>query len=223
MAAPTDAARPPRVTAVTPDPRRPGTVRVEAEGGLLLTVPVESAARFGATPGARLAPEPLAGLARASDREAAFRTALRCLERRGYAVRDLARRLVLKGHPPEAAEHAVEEARRLGLLDDEAFARQYIQSKFARGRGPARLRRELTLMGVPAALVDRLLAEAVPPGAERDRMQALARRRARQLAGLPGPVRYRRVVAYLARRGFTGGEVRRAVRALLEPEATDPA
>jgi len=45
-------------------------------------------------------------------------------------------------------------------------------------------------------------------------VRAVAEKRARQLAGLPAPVRKRRLVAFLARRGFQGPLVRAIVEAL---------
>lgn len=206
---------PARISGIVPDSRREGSARIEVEGRPLLTVPVEAIRRLHLVVGTPLEAGLHQELCRAADGEAAFRTALRLLERRGFAVRDLARRLVRKGHPPEAADEAVGRATRLGLVNDETFARQFIQSRSARGRGPARLRRELTAMGVEARLVDRLLAEELPEAGARDRMVALARKRAAQLAGVPRPDRMRRVVAYLARRGYRGPEAVNAVRTVL--------
>src|ERR1051326_6025878 len=101
---------------VVPDPRRPGAVRVMVHGRPLLTLYREVVEAERVTAGAQLPapvsargapPEPVyARLCRAADEEAAHRTALRFLERRPFAARDLARRLVMKGHPPEAAEGA---------------------------------------------------------------------------------------------------------------------
>ena len=201
-----------RVTGIVPDPRREGAVRVEVDGRPLLTVPAEIAVRLGLGVGGLLSGPVHQELCRAADAEAAFRTALRALERRPFAARDLARRLILKGHPPEAAEQAVGRAEGLGLVNDETYARHFIQTRSARGRGPARLRRELTAMGVVPPLVDRLLSEELPEEQTLDRVAALARKRAGQLTGLARQDRVRRVVAYLARRGYRGPEVVRAVR-----------
>jgi regulatory protein len=239
MAARTEVDRPVRVTGLVPDPRRPGCVRVQIEypavgeageatavgslprgdvgraGRVLLTVPAEVAQGLGLQVDGPLSAPAEETLARAADAEAAFRTALGCLERRPYARRDLERRLVLRGHPPEAAIAAVGKAGELGLLDDEKFARHYIETRFARGRGPGRLRHELTALGVAPGLVDRLLAEVVPTDLARQRMLALARKRADQLHHLESPDRLRRVLAYLARRGYRGAEVRGVVRELI--------
>ena len=99
-----------------------------------------------------------------------------------------------------------------GLLDDEAHARHFIETRFARGRGPARLRLELAQAGIPRALTDRLLAEVVSEEDVDRRMLSLAQKRASQLQHLPRPDRVRRVTAFLARRGYRGLAVRDTVR-----------
>ena len=210
----TEAADPVRVSGIVPDAHHPGTVRVQVGGRALLTVPQEALARLGIQVGAELDPGQHTALCQAADAEAAYRAALLCLGRRPYARRDLARRLVMRGHPPGAADQAVERATTVGLLDDATFARHFIQTRSARGRGPARLRRELVGMGVPPLLVDRVLAEETPQDGH-EAVAALIRKRAAQLREVPRAERVRRVIAYLARRGYTGVEARRAVRELL--------
>jgi SOS response regulatory protein OraA/RecX len=71
----------------------------------------------------------LSRLARAADEEAAFRTLLRFVERRPFASRDLARRLVLKGHPSEAAAAAGARAERVALVDDARFTLHYVETR----------------------------------------------------------------------------------------------
>ena len=204
----------PRISGIVTDPRRPESVRIQVDGRTLLTVPARVAERLGVQTGDVIVGQAHEALCRAADAEAAFRTALRALERRSFAARDLARRLVLKGHPPEAADQAVIRAQEAGLVNDESFARQFVQTRSARGRGPARLRRELTIMGVAAPLVDRVLRDEVTEEASREAIVILARKRAGQLKDVPRPVRLRRVVAYLARRGYRGPEVLKTVREL---------
>ena len=152
-----------------------------------------------------------------ADISAAKRTALRCLERRAFAREDLARRLRLKGHLPEAVEGALAKVAELGLLNDAVFAIDFVHSRAARGRGPTRLRRDLQVMGVGPGHIEQALAAEWPEGTDgRETIQALARRRAGQLGGdLPRQTRRRRVLAYLARRGFNGSVAREVVRTLI--------
>jgi regulatory protein len=206
----------PRITALTRDPRRPGAVCLEIDGVRFGAVPGEIVSANGLTVGHTLNSALHQRLSAAADIEATYRTALRCLELRSYARADLARRLQRKGHPREAVEAALERASGLGLLDDEAYACRYVQTRAARGRGPSRLIRDLLSMGVQRALIDRALAAQWPEGSDRTSMpQALATKRAAQLGALPRQTKRRRVLAYLARRGFSGREVSEMVEAVL--------
>jgi regulatory protein len=204
-----------RVSGIVPDVRHPGTVRIEVGGKAVLTVPSAALERLGVGVGSVLEEKAWQELCKSADAEAAFRSALVCLGRRPYSRRDLARRLVMRGHPPEAADHAVVRAEASGLVNDETYARHYAQTRTARGRGPMRLRRELAVMGVASAIIDRVLseeAETADPGVVR----TLARKRAAQLGDIERKDRFRRVVAFLARRGYAGPDVRRVVREALQ-------
>lgn len=196
------------ITAVDVDPRRPGAVRLEIDGARFGAVPHELVGAEGLTVGRVVDAELQERLGAAADIEAAYRTVLRCLELRSYARSDLGRRLVRKGHPRQAVEAALERATGLGLLDDAAYARGYVQTRAARGRGPSRLIRDLLAMGVQRSLIDRALAAEWPEGSDRSSMPlVLATKRAAQLGPLPRQTKRRRVLAYLARRGFSGREV----------------
>jgi regulatory protein len=203
------------VTAIEPDPRRPGSVRVLVEGRHFATV--DRAAIAGLGSGHALDASATERLAEAADVEAAYRTVLRALERRPHARADLGRRLVRRGLAPAAIEAALVRADQAGLLDDQAFARHYVATRAERGRGPARLARDLSSMGVARASIDLAIAEQWPDDADRRAMPvALAAKRAAQLRNLPRAVKRRRLLAYLARRGFTGREALDAVAGVLE-------
>jgi regulatory protein len=183
-------------------------VRVEIDGVRFGSVPREVVTAERLEVGQPVDAELRQRLITAGDVEAALRTLLRALERRSYARADLGRRLLRKGHPRAAVEAALESAAELGLLNDAAFARDYVQTRATRGRGPSRLTRDLLAMGVDRAEIEQALAAEWPEGSTRgDIPLALATKRAEQLGRLPRPVKRRRVLAYLARRGFTGREV----------------
>ena len=200
------------ITALEPDPRRPGSVRVLVDGRTFATVDGAAAAEL--EPGCPLDVPLAARLAQAADDEAAYRTVLRALERRPHARTDLGRRLLRRGLA--AVEAALSRAERAGLLDDATFARHYVATRADRGRGPARILRDLLAMGVARPHADRALAEQWPAGADRRALPAaLAAKRAAQLGDLARPVKRRRLLAFLARRGFTGSEALEAVAGAL--------
>ncbi len=189
---------------------------MEIDGGRFGAVPRELVSAEGLVVGRVLDDRLQERLDAAADVEAAFRTALRSLELRSYARADLGRRLIRKGHSRAAVEAALERAAGLGLLDDAAFARAYVESRAARGRGPSRLVRDLLVMGVERSLIDRALAAQWPEGSDRSSMPlALATKRAGQLGPLPRSTKRRRLLAYLARRGFSGREVTEMVEEVL--------
>ncbi|HKW51003.1 MAG TPA: regulatory protein RecX, partial [Candidatus Eisenbacteria bacterium] len=155
-------------------------------------------------------------LNQAADEEAAYRTLLRTLERRSFAVAELRRTLVRKGHPKDAVEAALGRALRTGLLDDAAFAARFVQTRTERGRGPLRIRRDLMALGVDTALIERALDAALPEDHDPQvAAEALARKRLAQLRDLPPTTRLRRVTAYLGRRGFIGRAVTDMVRRVI--------
>src|SRR2546430_10219358 len=79
---------------------------------------------------------------------------------RAHARLDLRRRLLQKQHPPHAVKGALERLASQNLLNDAQFAADYARQKSQRGRGAARLVRDLQAPGA-----ERRLAEgAVVPG-----------------------------------------------------------
>ncbi len=106
-------------------------------------------------------------------------------------------------------ERALVRARRLGYLDDAAFARA-LAARRARTRGPALIARELAAKGMEREVV----REAID-GLHRAEVLAAARRLAGRAAA--GGTDRRAVAARLLRRGFPGDVVREAVGRDVEP------
>jgi regulatory protein len=208
------------ITALDPDPARAGFVRVQLDGTSFCSLPVTRIAAAGFATGDALDARGVRELNQAADEEAAYRTLLRTLERRSFAIAELRRTLVRKGHPKDAVEAALGRALRAGLLDDAAFAARFVQSRSERGRGPLRIRRDLMALGVDTAVIERALDEALPEDHDPQvAAEALARKRLAQLRDLPPTAQLRRVTAYLGRRGFSGRTVTEMVRRVVrEPD-----
>jgi regulatory protein len=181
------------------------------------TVPAAVVGELGITVGSRIDSALVARLDQAADEEGAIRAALRMLERRAHARAELGRKLRAKGHGDEAVAAALQRLDQLGLLDDAAFAVAYVSARAGRGRGAARLRRDLGALGVAEPIIMRALS-ALGDGTTPDpwkRTLEQAERRAKAMHGLPRQARLRRLGAFLARRGFTGDEANAAVRRLI--------
>jgi regulatory protein len=143
--------------------------------------------------------------------------AARFLEARSRSVSEVRRRLTGAGYRPDLVESAIERMTELGMLDDEAFARAWVESRDrARPRGERAIREELRLKGVERTVVDAVLTDRRDgrrdgePGGDGtaehpDRVAAvrLLARHSRALARVADPrQRRQRAYALLARNGF---------------------
>jgi regulatory protein len=158
--------------------------------------------------------------------------AARFLEPRARSVAEVRRRLTGAGYRPELVEAAIERLLEFGMLDDEAFARAWIESRDrARPRGERAIRQELGLKGVDRSTIDLVLGErreaaAGVPGddgetasADRAAAERLLARHARSLTRVADP-RERRQRAYglLARNGFDPDVCRMVAATVAEPD-----
>jgi regulatory protein len=86
--------------------------------------------------------------------------AARLLEARPRSVAEVRRRLGRLGYRPSLVDGILERLAEMGYLDDEAFARAWVESRDrSKPRGEHALRRELGLKGVDRALVDGVLGD----------------------------------------------------------------
>jgi SOS response regulatory protein OraA/RecX len=154
--------------------------------------------------------------------------AARFLETRSRSVAEVRRRLGRAGYRRELVDGAIVRLTELGILDDEAFGRAWVESRDrARPRGEIALRRELALKGVDRAIVDDLLdarrspAGGVPDGVAVDLEAArrLLARNQRSLARVADPrQRRQRAYALLARNGFDPETCREAAAEAMAAE-----
>ena len=159
--------------------------------------------------------------------------AARFLEARSRSVAEVRRRLTGAGYRIDLIEGAIERMTELGMLDDEAFARSWVESRDrSRPRGERAIREELRLKGVDHASIDLVLAERREAVSEDDgeaingsrdagpderAARQLLERNRRAFDRVADP-RRRRVRAYalLARNGFDPDVCRSAATAFLD-------
>jgi regulatory protein len=202
------------ITAITPSVRPEGRFAIEVDGARVAVVGLETIERLALRTGAPFDPvradvERDAAILHVQDR------ALNMLAARGRASKELRRLLVRKGEAPELVDIVVERLQRAGFLDDEAYARAVARAK-AVGQGHSRRRvgQELFRRGVDREVADAAIADTFEEEAvdEESLVERAARKKARSLAGLEPAVRDRRLYAFLARRGFDGDAIRRAMK-----------
>ena len=159
--------------------------------------------------------------AEVDDPDLVLAAALRFLEARSRSEAEVRRRLTQAGYREGLVEGAIARLGELGVLDDEAFAKQWVESRDrARPRGAMTLRRELAVRGVGREVVDAALDQR--PNTDEDAARRLLERRAGTLARVTDP-RARRGKAYalLARNGFDPGVCSSVSREWAGVEDTD--
>ena len=125
---------------------------------------------------------------------------------------ELAGKLAKKGVPDDLATRLLDRFEEVGLVDDEAFARSWVQSRQP-GKGLARraLAQELRRKGVDDD-VARVALDEVDPDDEVEAARTLVRRKLRTVARLDRDVTGRRLTGLLARKGYPAGVCFRVVR-----------
>ncbi len=151
-------------------------------------------------------------------------TCLRLLTDRARTRQELAQSLRRKGVPDEAANTVLEGLDAVGLIDDAAFADQWVHSRHAyRGLARRAIAMELRRKGVDDEVAGEALA-AVDAESEERRARELVDRKLRSLILETTEQRAtvaRRLVGMLARKGYGGGIAYRVVREALAAHGAD--
>ena len=108
------------------------------------------------------------------------------------------------GVAPELADRVYDELLEKAYIDDERFARYWIENRnLAKGTSRRKLSSELSAKGVDRNIVERLLAESVRTDSDELR-KVIAKKRARYS-------NEQKLMQYLARQGFGFDDIKRAL------------
>jgi regulatory protein len=153
--------------------------------------------------------------------EAARLICLRLLASRPRTRAELAGALRRRRVSDGVAESVLGWFAEVGLIDDAAFARAWVESRH-HGRGLARraLAAELKRRGIAAEEVREAVA-SLGPEDEIDTAQRLVARRIAATRGKPLPARVRQLVGMLARKGYPAGVAYRVVQEALQQEPSE--
>jgi regulatory protein len=150
-------------------------------------------------------PDPVAD-GPAADPESVARTILLdALTGQARSRQELREKLAKKGVPDDLAEQLLDRFTEVGLVDDEAFARSWVESR-QRSRGLARraLAQELRRKGVDDETAQTALDD-LDPAQEEEAARQLVRKKLRSLRGVDHTTATRRLAGLLARKGYPAG------------------
>jgi regulatory protein len=148
---------------------------------------------------------------------------LRWLTDRAHTRSELAEKLARKGVPDDAAEQVLERFVDVGLICDEAVARDWVDSQ-RRGRSLGRraLADGLRRKGIDAKLVQQSVA-VMSDDDEREAARALVRGKLKSVQRLEPAAQQRRLAGLLARKGYPPSVVFSVVREELAIDALEGA
>jgi regulatory protein len=127
---------------------------------------------------------------------------------------ELCQRLKKKKFPEDEIKKLLSFLRQKGFVDDESFARAWINARLRQPLGLRRIRQELKLKGIPKDIAEDKILEASRGYCESKIVEELARDKLERLSKVE-PVKARnRVYAYLIRRGFSADKVMDALNSI---------
>lgn len=151
-----------------------------------------------------------------------YESAVKLLARRALSSGELQRALVSLGHPEVDAEQAVAECVDALYLDDADLAVTVAEKlRSSKGESKARIRQKLRERQLPDVAIEAAL-EGLDDDDELELLTQTARERARRLTGLDRQTAERRLLGFLARRGWSGERATRAAREALDGGTRPP-
>ncbi len=152
----------------------------------------------------------------------AYAAALRLLNYRMRTKRELFQRLEKKTFAGPIIERVADKLQSLGLLDDSAFAEAYISDKGAsKPIGKRELERRLREKGLSKETISGALAAVGTDEKQLELASAAAETKMRSLARFAGREKQEKLIAFLLRRGFEWGVVKKVVKSLTKEEVNE--
>ena len=199
------------------EPRRKRLTALFLDGELAAKLDSETLLQSGLRIGMELDDEELYRLIQRSDAHRAQEKVLYLLEHRSHSKKELADK-ISRTAGREAAERAAERMEELGLVNDAQYARNLAEELLQRKRFAARRAEyELLQKGIDRALAQEMVEELAPEPEESLRF-LLERKYQRSLSDEKGR---RRVFAALQRLGYSGEDIRTALRDYIDYENED--
>jgi len=210
-----------RITALETQARHNDRVNVSLDGtfafGLNASIVLEQRLYVGQD----LSAEEVLGLRQSEEVAAATQSAIRLIAHQARTESELRKRLTRNGFSHSAVDVAIARLRDWNYLDDQDFARRWVESREGhRPRSASMIKRELVGKGVDAETAERIVDEA-----EIDEYKIaleLGLKWAARPAREDPAARRRRLAAYLQRRGFGWDIVRRVLDTSLADSLEEP-
>jgi regulatory protein len=157
--------------------------------------------------GKELKTEEIRDLRKDDERAKVMNKAFAYLARRNHAEKELKSKLLKKFPRGALIEKTIERLKELGYINDEKFARDWIEYRLSiKPRGRILIKRELLAKGVDIELVEKILNLVYNRDRERKELARLLNLKMNRYAG--GRKERNKLISYLLRRGFLWEDIK---------------
>lgn len=125
------------------------------------------------------------------------------LKFRVRSEKEIRQRLEKKKFNPQIIEETLAFLKEKQFIDDNYFARTWIESRIKKPLGIRRLKTELRIKGIDKEIIDSQINEIKNNYPEGEIVAQIAREKLKKIKGIDPQKAKRRIYAYLLRRGFS--------------------
>ena len=188
--------------------------KIFADGEYLISLPPELIERFSLKVGSQIDENEIKEMSEAALTRRARERLLYSLDRRLHSEKELRDKL-RQNYPPQIIDAAIGELARLGLVNDEAFARAFAEQRLhVNKKGPYAIQSELILKGVDKQLARSVVDELTGEGDDEYKSALSVAQRYKK--DLSDPKGKQRLYSALARRGFSYSVVKRVMQEMCD-------
>ncbi len=207
----------PIITAIKPQKRKEGKFNLFLEGRFAFSLPLEVVVREGLKENQEIAEEKVATLIKESDFSSIFDKVLKFLSFRPRSEFEIKEYLLKKNVGEETLRLVMQKLKQVGLVNDEAFAKWWIEQRSVfRPTGLRLVKYELRRKGVAEEIISLLLAEARPKAADALLAEKLIEKKLARLKNLPENELKQKLYTSLSQRGFALEVIEEAVAKILK-------
>jgi len=201
-----------KITKIAPCGAKSSFYKIFADGQYAVSLPAEVISRFDLKEGGEIDVYRIAELSKAALVRRARERLLYSLDRRLHSEKELRQKLV-RDYPPDVIDLAVAELDRLGLINDEAFARAFAEQRLkVNKKGPYAVLQELYQKGVDRETAKIVVDEVFSEDDGEINAALMVAQKYRSEIGTPKGKQ--RLYSALCRKGFSYSTVKEVMRSL---------
>jgi len=207
----------PIITAIKPQKRKEERFNLFLDGKFAFSLPAEALAKAGLHPDQEIPQTKVEELIRESELALVFDKVLKFLSFRPRSEFEIKEYLLKKNVGEETRKLVIVKLKQLKLIDDEAFARWWLEQRSVfRPTGARLVKYELRRKGVAEETVSSLLAETRPRAADALLAEKLIQKKLARLKNLPEKELKQKLYASLSQKGFAFEVIEEAVAKILK-------